>query len=170
MKALSLWQPWAALLVHARKRVETRSWSLSHRGPLLIHAAKKWNGDLSSMCVREPFKASLECMGIFHDNPFTKPHGLHFGAIIGRVNVVACVPTSEVGLMDFDDVEPCHWPDNPKYLALQISRNEQAFGDYSPGRFAFLCSNPIVFANPIPYSGEQGLFNVPETLLPKEAA
>ena len=38
--ALSLRQPWATLLVHGRKMIEIRSWSTSHRGKLLIHAAK----------------------------------------------------------------------------------------------------------------------------------
>jgi hypothetical protein len=38
-KALSLKQPWAALLVHGRKTIEVRRWPTPHRGPLLIHAA-----------------------------------------------------------------------------------------------------------------------------------
>ena len=37
---LSLKQPWAALLVHARKTVEVRSWPTARRGPILIHAAR----------------------------------------------------------------------------------------------------------------------------------
>jgi uncharacterized protein (UPF0264 family) len=38
-RALSLKQPWAALLVHGLKTIEVRRWSTAHRGPLLIHAA-----------------------------------------------------------------------------------------------------------------------------------
>ena len=45
MKALSLWQPWASAIALGLKRVETRSWSTRHRGPLAIHAAKKWGAD-----------------------------------------------------------------------------------------------------------------------------
>ena len=41
MKVLSLWQPWASLVAFGRKRIETRSWSTSYRGPLMIHAAKR---------------------------------------------------------------------------------------------------------------------------------
>src|SRR5204863_2700985 len=37
--ALSLKQPWAALLVHGRKSVEVRSWPTARRGRVLIHAA-----------------------------------------------------------------------------------------------------------------------------------
>jgi hypothetical protein len=38
--ALSLKQPWAALLVHGRKTVEVRSWRPTRRGRILIHAAR----------------------------------------------------------------------------------------------------------------------------------
>jgi uncharacterized protein (UPF0264 family) len=37
--ALSLKQPWAALLVHGLKTVEVRSWATRRRGRILIHAA-----------------------------------------------------------------------------------------------------------------------------------
>src|SRR5438552_6512457 len=37
--ALSLKQPWAALLVHGRKSVEVRAWPTARRGRILIHAA-----------------------------------------------------------------------------------------------------------------------------------
>ncbi len=40
MKALSIKQPWATLLVHGRKTIEVRRWQLHYRGPLLIHAAR----------------------------------------------------------------------------------------------------------------------------------
>lgn len=174
MKCLSLWQPWASLLVHGRKRVETRSWPISHRGPLLIHAAKKWDGELSAMCVREPFKGSLECMGIFHDNPFTKPHGLHFGCIVGRVDVRDCLATERVGRWEQTpgepDVHACL--DNFGLMGLGdgkpflfVSDQERAFGDYSPGRFTFFCSDFCAFEKPIPCVGRQGLFNVPDSLI-----
>jgi hypothetical protein len=37
--ALSLKQPWAALLVHGRKTIEVRRWPTARRGRILIHAA-----------------------------------------------------------------------------------------------------------------------------------
>jgi predicted transcriptional regulator len=40
MKALSVRQPWASLIVWGLKTVEVRSWQPSYRGCLLIHAAK----------------------------------------------------------------------------------------------------------------------------------
>src|SRR6516164_2916216 len=38
--ALSLKQPWAAMLVHGRKTIEVRRWPTDRRGPVLIHAAR----------------------------------------------------------------------------------------------------------------------------------
>lgn len=40
MKAISIRQPWAWLIVHAGKDIENRTWPTRYRGPVLIHAAK----------------------------------------------------------------------------------------------------------------------------------
>jgi (5-formylfuran-3-yl)methyl phosphate synthase len=39
-QALSIKQPWAALVVHGFKTIEIRRWSTRHRGRVLIHAAR----------------------------------------------------------------------------------------------------------------------------------
>ena len=40
MKALSLKQPWAELIVSGRKKIEIRSWNTKFRGEFLIHSSK----------------------------------------------------------------------------------------------------------------------------------
>lgn len=40
MRALSIRQPWAELILRGDKDVENRSWRTHHRGPLLIHASR----------------------------------------------------------------------------------------------------------------------------------
>lgn len=40
MKALSVKQPWASLLVSGQKTIECRTWKTSYRGPLLICSSK----------------------------------------------------------------------------------------------------------------------------------
>lgn len=40
MKAISICQPWASAIFLGYKTIETRSWSTTYRGPLLIHASK----------------------------------------------------------------------------------------------------------------------------------
>lgn len=41
MRALTIRQPFALLIVDGIKPVENRTWSTNYRGPLLIHAASK---------------------------------------------------------------------------------------------------------------------------------
>lgn len=161
MKCLSLWNPWALLLVAGKKKVETRGWPIRHRGPLLIHAAKKWDPFLGEVCAAFPFRQALQSIGV----PLTAEigacmsgWGMPFGAVVGRVNVVACSPTE-----DCDEV--LSEARLTEAGAIGINMAERLFGDYRPGRFAFLCEKPVRFKMPIPFRGEQGLFNVPDSLL-----
>ncbi|ACU71926.1 conserved hypothetical protein [Catenulispora acidiphila DSM 44928] len=41
VRALTIRQPWAALIAHGTKRVENRTWGTAWRDTLLIHAAKQ---------------------------------------------------------------------------------------------------------------------------------
>src|ERR1019366_1397692 len=68
MRALSLYQPWASLLALGYKRLETRSWSTSYRGPIAVHASKRrlplyWFGELLPL-LRE-----------LHLDPASLPYG-----------------------------------------------------------------------------------------------
>lgn len=178
MKCLSLWQPWASLMVAGSKRVETRSWPIRHRGPLLVHAARKWDAELLAVCRREPFRSALEAIG-FRWAAGSRLIGIMpFGAIVGRVEVVDCIATDRVGRWEQTPGEPDvnYFLDNFGVMGpadgkpyLFVSDVERAFGDYSPGRFAFLCANPVRFDMPIPFRGHQGLFDVPDGLIPETA-
>lgn len=46
MKALTVWQPWASLIMAGWKRYETRHWATFYRGPLAIHAAQRLITDI----------------------------------------------------------------------------------------------------------------------------
>lgn len=85
MKALSVRQPWAWLIVHGHKPLENRSWATSYRGPLLIHAAKGMTRaeyeDAASLCS----KAAVT-LPAFED--------LERGGIVGQVTVTGCVDDS----------------------------------------------------------------------------
>lgn len=85
MKALSLWQPWAALIARGVKLHETRSWWTSHRGPIAIHAAK-----------------TLDIVGAPHDLcraainmswPAAQPPR---GVVVAVATIRACLPAEEV--------------------------------------------------------------------------
>jgi len=72
MKAITLIQPWASLIVDCRKTIETRSWRTLHRGPLAIHAGKKVDREA--------------CLKFGYD-----PATIAAAAVLGTVNVDDCV-------------------------------------------------------------------------------
>lgn len=80
MKAISIRQPWAWLIVEGVKPVENRSWATRYRGPLLIHAAKTF--DLEGYRWIALNFPELEL-----------PHRMSFqrGGIVGQVRLVECV-------------------------------------------------------------------------------
>ena len=85
MNAISLWQPWASLWCSRRKVNETQHWRCSHRGWLLVHAARRFetNFDLDD-------RLRLILDGEFGDK---WADDLPTGALIGMVNVVDCLRT-----------------------------------------------------------------------------
>ena len=48
MKALTIKQPWAALIVNGYKKYEFRSWKTNYRGKILIHAGMSLEKDMVS--------------------------------------------------------------------------------------------------------------------------
>lgn len=173
MKALSLWQPWASLIVNGSKSVETRSWSTSYRGPLLIHAAKQWNGELASICTGDPFRQHLAAAGVNFDGPgpgYRAGWNLPFGAVVGRVDVLDCYPVERIKVRSDTNtvVVPAVVGDHKQLRIppfLNIMPDEAAFGDFSDARFGFLLGNPVRFPRPILLAGRQGLWDVPDDLV-----
>lgn len=45
---LTLWRPWPELIFYYGKDVENRDWRTDYRGPLLIHAGKRYDNDAFS--------------------------------------------------------------------------------------------------------------------------
>jgi hypothetical protein len=78
MKALSIRQPWAWLIVTGYKDVENRSWRTNYRGPLLIHAAR--------VCAPISLDQIEENHGVR-----IPAQGLRRGGIVGVVDLVDVV-------------------------------------------------------------------------------
>jgi hypothetical protein len=66
MKALSLTQPWATLVVTGEKEVETRSWRTNHSGMIAIHASKGFRRGLAG-------KPIIQCSGRQYVGTATTP-------------------------------------------------------------------------------------------------
>lgn len=73
IKALSIKQPWAWLIVQGFKPVENRTWWTNYQGPVLIHAGKRPDPQATriSQLVREQFGIDI-------------PEKLDLGGIVGR--------------------------------------------------------------------------------------
>lgn len=83
MKALSLKQPWAELILQDRKTIEIRKWNTRFRGRFLIHASL------------QPNKGQLERFGIVSPQ---------LGSIVGEAELVDVImyATKEAFDADFD--------------------------------------------------------------------
>jgi hypothetical protein len=121
------------------KRIETRHWATSYRGPMAIHAAKRWTAD-----ERESREMMIE-LGYFPASHFPP-----LGAIVAVGNLV--------------DIQ------RTEMLEPKITRLEEEWGNYGPGRYGWIFTDIVPLADPIPFKGMQGLFDVPATVLRGEAA
>lgn len=138
MKALSIRQPFAQLIVDGLKTIETRTWDTTYRGDLLICAAQNLHRGYAyafneESCQYEDIIAHVIAMrqtGI--DMPIKAP--FYTGHAIGIVTL--------------DNVRPMTRDDEPL-----------AFCRWYERAFAWELSNPRKIT-PFPVKGYQGFFNV----------
>lgn len=83
MKALSIRQPWAWLILHAGKDIENRTWKTNFRGRVLVHAS------------RDITFADYEIAGMYAPLPSMDILRGYCGGIVGSVEIVDCVTESE---------------------------------------------------------------------------
>lgn len=127
---ISLWQPWATMVMYRKKRYETRSkppYASFSNVPIVIHAAKKWNTRL---------KGIAEGLNGDFDLGLTE---MVLGAALGIATITAFYRTEDIFEIDPD----------------QLYGIEQYMGDYSAGRYAWKLDHVCAFACPIPLIGHQ---------------
>jgi hypothetical protein len=97
VKALSIRQPWAWLIIHAGKNIENRTWATNYRGRILVHASK-------GMTLSEYMSAQNTLDTAKEISPSTAPWAnielpkfeeLERGGFVGLVNIVDCVDESQ---------------------------------------------------------------------------
>lgn len=80
MKALSIQQPWAWLIVSGFKDIENREWFTKVRGEILIHAGKKFD------------KAGYQYVkSQFPHIPLPEPEKFQRGGLVGKCTISDCV-------------------------------------------------------------------------------
>lgn len=137
MKAISLLQPWASLMVLGLKEIETRSWQRGYRGELAIHASKR------IIPFDQVFGYLSFDQRTFLMVRFCEKYGdyskLPTGSILAITDLLDIVPVERVR-------------DNLSWI-------EKACGDYSDKRFAWMTKNIKELEVPVPIKGQLGLWN-----------
>ncbi len=150
MKTLSLTQPWATLVAVGAKRIETRSWGTTYRGPLAIHASKGFPADCKELCQDDPFFTKLIDAGYGRREKGAPDDNwmevgverLPRGVVIATCVLSDCRRITEIR----------------SDLPVPDASVELAFGDYTPGRWAWVLSD-IKAIEPIPAKGRLGLWD-----------
>ena len=131
MRAYTVYQPYAWATVAGLKPHETRSRRTNIRGRVAVHAGKAGLRRATKGLSGNEFWELLGAVGGKTDVPL--------GAVVGTLEIVDCVPVEEV--------------------VDGLTEQEMALGDYSPGRWAWVLKNPVMFDTPIPAKGKQGWWN-----------
>lgn len=205
MKVLTLHQPWASLVAHGVKSIETRSWSTKHRGPLAIHAAVKrpsqaqrfgsfyvdWGLDPSlGALTNGGFDEGLGFLlvdgrysehnadGTTRSLPSEAFSPVHLGAIVATCTLVDVAPIGRwdgfrTGVFEGDEgdlpgrpVVVNHGPmAGGRSWSLVLDHegrvsdltDQLPYGDFTPGRYAWLLADVVPVDPPVPFKGGQGL-------------
>lgn len=195
-KALTWWDPWGSLTAWGVKTIETRPWRTSHRGPLWVHVARRDDlggigttsleyrrmltalGEAGMRCAcgdpggrHRAVVGCLECLCL----AFTPVWPL--GQVIGRVDVVDCVPMVDYGhlfvlkrsgrqldgeVLAIDRASrtlelwcPDHHGGNHQVADVSAQWD---WGHFAPGRFAWLLAGAELLDAPVPARGRQQIW------------
>ena len=107
MKALSLTQPWAWLVVHGGKDIENRTWNTKVRGEFLIHAAKGMKATDRDAAFSAAFGISGDLACSIPD-----PADLERGGIIGIAELFNVTPPLTFHELSMGrTADPWHFPE-----------------------------------------------------------
>ena len=154
---MTLWQPWASLVVAGVKRFETRSWATSYRGPLAIHAAKLSAHDLVKRIGDDAY-CELADIVSQNDLPSSRIPNLPRGVVLGTVELVDC---HHILHWDGDGPSQRRFDRRARDGGPQlvdVPDAELALGDWSHWRYAWQLADPVAFTEPVPVRGSQGLW------------
>jgi activating signal cointegrator 1 len=134
VKTLSMTEPWGTLVARGAKQMETRSWSTAYRGPVAIHCARRMPEDLNALCQLPYFCEALPSNARNEQLPLDQRFPR------GKVIAIALL----------DEVQPTE--------CVQPNAQERAFGNYAPGRYAWIFSTVYQLRTPQPVRGTLGLW------------
>lgn len=137
MQALTIYEPWATLLVKGKKQFETREWQRNYRGLLAIHSGKQ------SVDIED---YPLGLSEILDDSKITQDNLNN-----NKGKIIAIATLKEIHLM------------TDKFINEQ-SELERLTGFWEPRRFAWELTNIKPLPQPIAARGMPGLWTVPDNI------
>lgn len=171
MKALTLIEPWAALIAHGLKSYETRSWQTGYRGLIAIHAGKtKDEAYIESLLV-------ALANGEIDTRVANAIRDMHCGEVVALAWLADCRPTREIK-PDWSWGEQGPEERNPRWTMPMadgsipdpppISEMERWAGDFGRGRYAWELQliKGVRNFNSVPCRGMPGLFRIPDHAWP----
>jgi hypothetical protein len=143
LKVLSIWQPYATLILRGDKIYECRTWPAPAKliGQRIGIAATKQIKAEQRACAEHPmFQKHYKAAG-----DIERWDLLPRGAILGTATLKACHEMT-------------------KTMIRKVGARERWFGDWRPGNFAWELSDPIALDYPPDVRGQQGLWDYNEPL------
>ena len=132
MKAITIQQPFASLIIAGIKTLETRSWPTLHRGPLAIHVGRA--STLPEEIVLAGYRL-LKAIGIT-----TADAIMLSGKIIGQVTVTDCL---HANLADH-----------------LITNDDSRVGIFTHDNFVWVLRKPIEYETPTAHKGKLGIWDI----------
>lgn len=145
---MSMWQPWAGLVISGAKRLEGRVWKSDFRGRLWIHAASKTLEEDERKEIEEAI-----------DHPDAKPPTSYpLSCLLGYVDVIDMISHEELlsrreeyqQLLDGGVAPAAH-------VEYYIHEDNQS--DY-----VFVCLRPKQLLMPLAMSGEHKIYQLPKNI------
>lgn len=177
MKAISLWQPYASLIACGVKPFETRDWAPPRDligQPIAIHAAKKIDReivDFVESLVYGNHDDGREIADKLVASWKGAPDALMacFGQAVMPVGCVVAIARLDAAFKLGDPAEGTARPaasvveritsrDMPPCFTVRYDE----FGDYAPGRWAWLLRDVKPLTPPVAMKGKQGFFDLPQ--------
>jgi hypothetical protein len=139
MKVISIWNPYAILLVRGFKNIETRGWPAPRtiiKKRIGIASTKIIRPEQRSVLSDEVFRFYYEKTGLSCDL-----NQLPNGYLLGTAVLSSCDIITDDDLND-------------------ITEEEQIYGIYETGRYAWRFREQTIFDTPIPVRGAQGIWEL----------
>lgn len=179
MKAISLWQPWASLIACGAKSFETRHWAPPREligQTIAIHAAKKIDKDAAAMATDIMYGQFDNHGGLAErleaswggDDAADELMG-KFGYTIMPIGCVVCTARLDAAFQLGEEAQGTAVPAARVVRRLTSRQMPECFtvryddfGDYAPGRWAWLLRDVKPLIPPPPAIGRQAFFDLPQ--------